>query len=170
VRCNDPHRNHGHANGRDPNRDFAYALQKYFKRVSTFLFRTGIVEITGALRNRDLPDALRELSQTAPGWAGGTKIAESLRDFNKRHCRKLLSHKTVFIIPSDGWGTGEPEMLAAEMRVISRRVQKLIWLNPLLGLNEYALVTRGMSARLPYVDVFAAAHNLESLAALERFV
>jgi uncharacterized protein len=149
---------------------FAYALQKYFKRVSTFLFSTGIVEITGALRNHDLPGALRELSQTATGWAGGTKIAESLIDFNKRHGRKLLSRKTVFIILSDGWDTGEPEMLAAEMRVISRRVQKLIWLNPLLGLKEYAPVTRGMSAALPYVDIFAAAHNLESLAALERFV
>ncbi len=149
---------------------FAYALQKHFKRVSTFLFSTGIVEITDVFRNRDLPEALQVLSQTAAGWAGGTKIAESLRDFNTRHGRKLLSPKTVFIILSDGWDTGEPEMLAAEIRLISRRVQKLIWLNPLLGLKDYAPVTRGMSAALPFVDVFAAAHNLESLLALERYV
>jgi uncharacterized protein len=147
---------------------FAYALQKYFKRVDTFLFSTDVVEITDLLRTRDLPDALRGLSQRAAGWAGGTKIGESLRDFNRQRGRKLLSRNTVFIILSDGWDTGEPEMLAAELRVARRRVQKVIWLNPLLGLKDYAPVTRGMSAALPYVDVFAAAHNLESLLALER--
>src|SRR5271170_568801 len=36
---------------------FAYALQKHFKRVSTFLFSTNIVEITDLLRTRHLPDA-----------------------------------------------------------------------------------------------------------------
>jgi uncharacterized protein with von Willebrand factor type A (vWA) domain len=136
--------------------------------VDTFLFSTDVVEITDLLRTRDLPDALRGLSQRAAGWAGGTKIGESLRDFNRRHGRKLLSRNTVFIILSDGWDTGEPEMLAGELRVARRRVQKLIWLNPLLGLKDYAPVTRGISAALPYVDVFAAAHNLESLLALER--
>jgi uncharacterized protein with von Willebrand factor type A (vWA) domain len=39
-----------------------------------------------------------------------------------------------------------------------------------LGLEEYAPVTRGMSAALPHVDVFAAAHNLESLLALEKYL
>jgi uncharacterized protein with von Willebrand factor type A (vWA) domain len=149
---------------------FAYALQKYFKSVNTFLFSTNIVEITDLLRNPDLPDALRGLSQREAGWAGGTRIGESLREFNQGHGRKLLSRTTVFIILSDGWDTGEPAMLAAELRAIRRRVQKLIWLNPLLGLEEYAPVTRGMSAALPYVTVFAAAHNLQSLLALERYL
>ena len=149
---------------------FAYALQKYFKRVDTFLFSTDVVEITDVLRTQDLPGALRRLSQRAAGWAGGTKIGESLRDFNRQHARKLLSRNTVFIILSDGWDTGEPETLVAEIRIIRRRVQQLIWLNPLLGLKEYAPVTRGMSAALPYIDVFAAAHNLESLLALERYL
>jgi uncharacterized protein with von Willebrand factor type A (vWA) domain len=76
----------------------------------------------------------------------------------------------VFIILSDGWDTGEPQMLADQLREISKRVQKVIWLNPLLGLKEYQPVTRGMAAALPYVDVFAPAHNLESLLALERFL
>ena len=61
-------------------------------------------------------------------------------------------------------------MLAGELRIVRRRVRQLIWLNPLLGLKEYAPVTRGMSAALPHVDVFAAAHNLESLLAVERYL
>ena len=45
-------------------------------------------------------------------------------------------------------------------------MSKLIWLNPLLGLEEYRPVTRAMSAALPYLDVFAPARSLESLAHL----
>ena len=149
---------------------FAYALQKYFKRVDTFLFSTDVVEISQVLRTHSLPDALDGLSQKAAGWAGGTRIGESLRDFHHRYSRKLLSRNAVFIILSDGWDTGEPEILAEQLRRIRRRVKKSIWLNPLLGLEEYEPVTRGILAALPYVDVFAPAHNLESLLALEKFL
>lgn len=149
---------------------FAYSLQKYFKRVDTFLFSTDVVEISEVLRTRNLAEALHGLSEKAAGWAGGTKIGESLNDFNRRYSRKLLSRNTVFIILSDGWDTGEPEMLSEQLRKISYRAKKLIWLNPLLGLKEYEPVTRGMIAALPYIDVFAPAHNLESLLELERFL
>jgi uncharacterized protein len=149
---------------------FAYVLQKHFKRVGTFLFSTEIVEITDVLRTSDLREALRGLSRTAAGWSGGTRIGESLKEFNRRRGRKLLSGNAVFIILSDGWDTGEPEILAEELHQISERVRKVIWLNPLLGLEEYEPVTRGMAAALPYVDVFAPAHNLESLLALERLL
>jgi uncharacterized protein len=147
---------------------FAYALQRHFQRVDTFLFSINVVEITDLLRTRHLPEALRRLSQQAAGWSGGTKIGESLRQFNQRYGGKLLSRDTVFIILSDGWDTGEPEVLAAQLRAAKRRAQRILWLNPLLGLKDYQPITRGMAAALPYVDVFAPAHNLESLLALER--
>src|SRR5262249_44066538 len=47
------------------------------------------------------------------------------------------------------------------------RARRVVWLNPLLGDSRYEPTARGMAAALPYVDVFAAAHNLESL---ERLV
>ena len=149
---------------------FAYALQARFQRVYTFLFSTNVVEITELLHTRDLPEALRRLSQRAAGWSGGTRIGESLRQFNQLYGRKLLSRDTIFLIMSDGWDTGEPELLATQLRAASRRVQKILWLNPLLGLKDYQPVTKGMAAALPYVDVFAPAHNLESLLALERYL
>ncbi len=146
---------------------FAYALQKYFKRVDTFLFSTKITDITALLRSRHLQGALRGLSHEAAGWAGGTKIGDSLREFSL-HQRRLLSRDTLFIILSDGWDTGEPDALAAEITAIKRRVRKIIWLNPLLSMEGYQPVTRGMSAALPYIDVFAPAHNLASLLELEQ--
>jgi uncharacterized protein with von Willebrand factor type A (vWA) domain len=147
---------------------FAYALQKHFKRVDTFLFSTHLSEITGAFRGRQSRAAFESLGEKAAGWSGGTRIGESLREFNRLHARRLLTRDTLFIILSDGWDTGEPEVLAGELAAIRRRVRKLIWLNPLLGMEEYQPVTRGMSAALPHIDVFAPGHNLESLLALER--
>jgi len=147
---------------------FAHALQRHFKRADTFIFSTTLHDVTGALRSRKLSDALGSLSQIATGWSGGTKIGESLREFNRLHARKSMSRDTFVIILSDGWDTGEPDVLAAELRALKRRVKKLLWLNPLLGLHDYQPITRGMAAALPHVDVFAPAHSLQSLLELER--
>ena len=147
---------------------FAYALQKHFRHVDTFLFSTSLLEISEALRPRRLSAALVKLSQLAAGWSAGTKIGASLRELNRLHSRKLQAGSTIFMILSDGWNTGAPELLAAELKAIHRRVRRVIWLNPLLGLADYEPVTGGMSAALPYIDVFAPAHNLESLLDLEK--
>jgi uncharacterized protein with von Willebrand factor type A (vWA) domain len=147
---------------------FAYALQARFQRVETFLFSTSVIAISDLLRTRNLPEALRRLSQRAAGWSGGTRIGESLQQFDRLYGSKVLTRDTVFMILSDGWETGDPQVLPDQMRAAHRRVHKIFWLNPLLGLKDYQPVTRGMAAALPYVDVFAPAHNLESLLALEK--
>ena len=146
---------------------FAYALHKYFKRVDTFLFSTQLTEITATLRARHLREALESLAGQAAGWSGGTKIGDSLDTLIKQQGRGLFSRDTVFMILSDGWDTGDPVVLAEALGAIKRRVRKLIWLNPLLGMADYQPITRGMNAALPYIDVFAPAHNLESLLNLE---
>jgi len=149
---------------------FAWALQKCLARVDTFLFSTEITPVSNLLCTHHLAEALRALSQRPAGWSGGTKIGESLLQFSQEHGRRLLSRDAVFIILSDGWDTGKPELLAAQLKALKRKVSRLVWLNPLLGLKDYRPVTRGMAAALPYVDVFAPAHNLESLIALERYL
>jgi uncharacterized protein with von Willebrand factor type A (vWA) domain len=74
------------------------------------------------------------------------------------------------VIVSDGYDTGEPEQLAQEMRRLRRRCRRIVWLNPPIGWRDYTPQTRGMQAALPYVGSFRAAHNLESLAALEPYL
>jgi uncharacterized protein with von Willebrand factor type A (vWA) domain len=146
---------------------FVYALQRHFRQVNTFAFSTRLEDFSTALRSRRLRQVLASLAETAAGWSGGTKIGESLREFNLRHARRVLTRDTHVIILSDGWDTGDPRLLAAELAAIKRRSRKLIWLNPLLGLRDYQPLTRGMSAALPWIDIFAPAHNLESLLSLE---
>jgi uncharacterized protein with von Willebrand factor type A (vWA) domain len=149
---------------------FAHALQKHFKRADTFIFSTSLRQITEELRTRNLVDALASLSQTPTSWSAGTKIGESLGEYNRLCSRKPASRETVVLILSDGWDTGEPEKLAAELCALRRRVKKVVWLNPLLGLSDYRPLTKGMAAALPHVDVFAPAHSLESLLQLEKLL
>jgi uncharacterized protein with von Willebrand factor type A (vWA) domain len=75
----------------------------------------------------------------------------------------MVDRRTVVVIMSDGWDTGEPTELAEALRVIARSAGRVIWLNPLLGSPSYEPLTGGMRAALPYVDVFAPAHNVASL-------
>ena len=74
------------------------------------------------------------------------------------------------MIFSDGYDTGAPELLAAAMRGLRRRCRRIVWLNPLLGREGYEPSARGMLAAMPFVDLFAPAHDLDSLAALEPYL
>jgi uncharacterized protein with von Willebrand factor type A (vWA) domain len=147
---------------------FIYALHKNFQRVAAFVFSTRLTPISQALQARRLSEVLAALSHTQVGWSGGTRIGDSLQDFNLVHAQRSLSHHCLFVLMSDGLDTGEPEVLAAELGKIKRQVKKLIWLNPLLGWQDYQPLARGMQAALPYTDVFAPAHNLDSLLQLEH--
>jgi uncharacterized protein with von Willebrand factor type A (vWA) domain len=69
----------------------------------------------------------------------------------------------VVVLCSDGLEVGDPELLAEQMARLSRLAYRVIWLNPLKGDEAYEPLARGMHAALPYVDLFAAGHNLASL-------
>lgn len=140
---------------------FLYALQNAFGRVETFTFATRLTRITEHLKGATYKQALRQLAAVRD-WSGGTRIGESLRDFN-RSWGHLVDRRTIVIVLSDGWDTGEPDELAQEMLTLKRKAGRVIWLNPLLGNPSYEPLTRGMAAALPLVDHFAAAHNLSSL-------
>jgi uncharacterized protein with von Willebrand factor type A (vWA) domain len=148
---------------------FIYALQHAVGRVETFVFSTGLHRITGQLERDDLRAALDEVARRVPDWSGGTKIGRSLRAFLDEHGHVLDRH-TVAIIISDGWDTGDVEVLDAAMADLKRRAARVIWLNPLLASPGYEPICQGMRVALPYVDVFAPAHNLDSLRRLERYL
>lgn len=145
---------------------FIYGLQNSFARVESFVFATSLSRITGYLKNKTYERALERLSSKVHGWSGGTRIGESLAGFNAEWLRRI-DKRTVVIILSDGWDTGEPQQLAAALSQLQQRAGRLIWLNPLLGSSSYEPLTRGMQAALRHIDVFAPAHDLASLRALE---
>jgi uncharacterized protein with von Willebrand factor type A (vWA) domain len=145
---------------------FARGIVNAFRDASAFAYHTRLVPVTEALRQTDLMRMRSSLALISQGWSGGTRIGECLQQFNDDYAR-LLNSRSVVIIVSDGLDTGEPAALAAELARIQQRCRKLVWLNPLLGREGYEPRTRGMLAALPYIDLFAPAHNLQSLQALE---
>lgn len=144
---------------------FIYAMQNCFARVESFVFSTRLSRVTDQLLGPSYGQALERLTEGIHGWSGGTRIGESLAAFDEGWPR-LVDRRTIVLILSDGWDTGEPEVLGRVMRGLHRRAGKVIWLNPLLGNPEYRPLTRGMQAALPYIDVFAPAHNLAALSGL----
>jgi uncharacterized protein with von Willebrand factor type A (vWA) domain len=131
-----------------------------------FAFHTHLLPITEALKQTDLMRVRNSLAMVSEGWSGGTRIGESLATFNDKY-GQILNSRSVAVIVSDGLDTGDPEDLAAQLERIKPRCRKLVWLNPLLGRGGYEPVSQGMQAALPYLDLFAPAHNLDSLQALE---
>ncbi|MEO6443614.1 MAG: VWA domain-containing protein [Gemmatimonadaceae bacterium] len=146
---------------------FLHALQNTFARIETFAFATRLSRITSQLRGVEYRDALRGLGREVRDWSGGTRIGASLREFVETH-GDLVDRRTIVLIMSDGWDVGEPEVLSAVMRELSRRAGRVIWLNPLMGAPDFSPDTRGMRAALPHVDLMAPGHSLEALRSLAR--
>jgi uncharacterized protein len=149
---------------------FLHGVVDSFREAEAFVFHTRLAHVSPSLRDRDVTRAVDKLALMAQGIGGGTRIGESLATFNRWHARRVINSRTAVMIVSDGYDTGEPAQLAEEMRRLRRRCRKVIWLNPLIGWRDYSPQARGMQAALPYVDLFAPAHNLESLAALEPYL
>ena len=149
---------------------FLHGVVDAFREAEAFVFHTRLAHVSPSLRDRDVGRAVDRLALMAQGIGGGTRIGDSLATFNRWHARRVVNSRTAVMIVSDGYDTGEPARLAAEMRRLRQRCRRVIWLNPLIGWRDYAPRARGMQAALPYVDLFAPAHNLESLAALEPYL
>jgi len=148
---------------------FLYAIQNAFARVETFVFATRLSRVTAELRGGPYAEALERLARSVQDWSGGTRIGACIAEFEAGWPR-LVDRRTAVIVLSDGWDTGEPELLAGALARIRRRAGKLIWLNPLLGSPGYRPLTRGMQAALPHLDVFAPAHDLASLERLANII
>ncbi len=145
---------------------FLHALTEKRRRVSTFLFGTRLTNVTRALRERDPDDALAACSACVADWSGGTRIASSLRAFNKLWARRVLTQGAIVLLITDGLERDADDTLAFEMDRLHRSCRSLIWLNPLLRFEGFEARARGIRTMLPHVDEFRPIHNLDSIAAL----
>ncbi|HTZ01062.1 MAG TPA: VWA domain-containing protein, partial [Xanthobacteraceae bacterium] len=145
---------------------FLHALTDARKRVSTFLFGTRLSNATRSLRERDPDDALASCSAAVPDWSGGTRIASSLRAFNKLWARRVLSQGAIVLLITDGLERDADDTLAFEIDRLHRSCRRLIWLNPLLRFEGFEARARGIKTMLPHVDEFRPIHNLESMSEL----
>lgn len=146
-----------------------YAITQHTRHIETFVFSTSVDRVTRQLKAPSFGEALRRVGRIASHWSGGTRIGESLTTLNTEY-EALQDRYTTVILLSDGWDTGDPDVLTREIRRMQRRVRRVIWLNPLMGTKDYEPLTRGLQAATPYVDHFVSAISLNSLKRLPQLL
>lgn len=137
--------------------------------VEAFVFGTRLTRITRQLQARDPDAALAAVSTAVPDWAGGTRISQSLRAFNRDWARRLPAGATVVLV-SDGLECGseaDPGCLglAREAERLRLSCRELVWLNPLLRFDGFEPRAAGVRALLPEVSRHLPVHDLDSVAA-----
>jgi uncharacterized protein with von Willebrand factor type A (vWA) domain len=149
---------------------FIWTLRSHFAQIEAFAFSTKLMRITDYLSDKNMSVSLSLISRNVTHWSSGTQIGRCLEDFNEQFAKRYLNGKTMTIILSDGLDTGEPEVLEHAIKKIKMKSKRLIWLNPLKGMQGYEPIQRGMAAALPTLDTFQSAHNLNSLLELENIL
>jgi uncharacterized protein with von Willebrand factor type A (vWA) domain len=142
---------------------FLHAVVGSGRGVEAFGFGTRLTRLTPDLATRDPEAALARATATAVDWGSGTRIGESLAEFNSVYGRRALSRGAVVVIVSDGWERDDPRLLEREMAKLARAAYAVVWVNPLKGNPDYQPLAGGMRCALPFVDRFLPGHNLRSL-------
>ncbi|HEX8046078.1 VWA domain-containing protein, partial [Rhizobium sp.] len=145
---------------------FLHVLTERRRRVHTFLFGTRLTNVTRAMRHKDPDEALDECTAAVRDWSGGTRIGETLKEFNRLWARRVLGQGAIVLLITDGLERDGVELLGTEMDRLRRSCRRLIWLNPLLRFEGFEPRARGVRTMLPHVDEFRPVHNLLSLADL----
>jgi uncharacterized protein with von Willebrand factor type A (vWA) domain len=145
---------------------FLHSITDARKRVTTFLFGTRLTNVSRAIRQRDPDEALASCSAHVVDWSGGTRIASSLRDFNKHWSRRVLSQGAVVLLITDGLERDADDTLGFEMDRLHRSCRRLVWLNPLLRFDGFEARAKGVRTIMANVDELRPIHNLESMTEL----
>lgn len=149
----------------------ARALGAEMADVHSFVFHTRVTAVSQALHDPDPWRAQERLHLIAQGWAGGTRIGESLAQFEREHAPRLVHSRTAILVMSDGYDTGDPALLSGALARLRRRARRLIWINPLSHLPGWTPTSQGMAAALPHLDLLAPGGDLAALqAALPRLI
>ena len=96
-------------------------------------------------------------------WSGGTRIGDTLAEFNRLWSRRVLGQGAVVLLITDGLERDDVTGLSEEMERLHKSCRRLIWLNPLLRFDGFEPRARGVRAMLPHVDEFRPVHNLNAL-------
>ena len=145
---------------------FLHALTNDRDRVQVFLFGTRLTNVTRELKRRDVDEAMAKVSNAVKDWSGGTRIGQTLRDFNFHWGRRVLTQGAHVLLMTDGLERDDTALLAAEMQRLRRQTKHITWLNPLLRYDGFKAVAAGIGVMMPQVDAFRPVHSLNSLADL----
>jgi uncharacterized protein with von Willebrand factor type A (vWA) domain len=147
---------------------YVHGLARRHLKVHAFVFGTRLTNITRCLRHRDPDVALKMADELVHDWKGGTRIATSLDEFNRRWARRVLGGNAAVLLVTDGLERDESGALSRSAAQLQRMAHEVVWLNPLLRFEGFQPRAEGIRALLAHVDRFLPVHNLASLADLAQ--
>ena len=128
-----------------------------------FVFSTRLTRLTRQLTVRDPDQALARAAATVVDWAGGTRLADSIRRFIDDYGRRGIARGAVVVILSDGWAQDAPGDVAAQMKRLRRLAHRIVWVNPRKVAAGFEPLVGGMAAALPFCDAFVSGHSYAAL-------
>lgn len=145
-----------------------YALARQSVAVEVFVFSTRLLKVSSLLKYFGPKKAAELISREVNIWGSGTRIGNCLATFIDKY-RGIVSKGTVVMIVSDGWDTGDPEVLDRAMRSLKELVGRVIWINPHADKPGFKPRTIGMETAMPYIDVLAGMNALKSLKGFKTY-
>jgi uncharacterized protein with von Willebrand factor type A (vWA) domain len=143
---------------------FAHSATRAGDRVEVFCFGTRLTRVTPALRRRNVDEAMGRAAKAVADWEGGTRIGDCLTTFVRDWGRRGVCRGGIVVICSDGLDRGDPHVLDAAMRRLSRLCRHIVWVNPHTGDQaKFRPMTVGMTVVAPYLDLLLSGHDLRSL-------
>ena len=91
------------------------------------------------------------------------KLGSALKEFNDKYGRRGMARGAVVLIISDGWDTGDPEMVRREMERLSLVAFRIVWMNPRTKSAAYQPLAAGMAAAWPHIDAVVSGHSLQAV-------
>ena len=137
-------------------------MQKH-RNCFVFLFGTKLTNITNLLKNKDIDDSLQKISKATDDWAGGTRIRDSIFEFNKTWVRRTPASGSLVLFISDGLDKNHESDLLSQMERLKKNCKHLVWLNPLLRYKKFLPKSVSIKRILKNVDALLPIHSLESI-------
>ncbi|MDP1699366.1 MAG: VWA domain-containing protein [Aestuariivirga sp.] len=145
---------------------FLHGLVNDRTDVTVFLFGTRLTNITRELQHLDVDESIAKVSAAVKDWSGGTRIGATLKEFNYKWARRVLTQGADVLLMTDGLERDDTVQLTKEMQRLRRNAKHIVWLNPLLRFDRFEAKASGIRAMMPYVDEFRPVHSLNSLSDL----
>lgn len=133
-------------------------------RTRVVIFGTEAVEVTPLLRG-PYGRARATLEAVRHAWGGGTAIGRAV-DVVNREVLPRAGPSVMVVVISDGWEAEPEARLNRALARLKRRVDRLVWVNPLAATPGYRPVQRGIVVARRYADRMAAGATYPGLETL----
>ncbi len=148
--------------------ELVHSLRSTFAKSAVFVFNTQLFKLPGDWLRVDWRQTLEYLEEIPGLWTGGTRIGQSLSQLlTSPDLPTWFNDKTKVIIYSDGWDTGDMDLLRESMIELQEKSGLILWMNPVLNHGEETKIL-GLKTVFPFVDILSNVHNARTLEDLIR--